>query len=191
VHEAYSEALRTDEEMRAVTIGELEPLLAKLLLINHDDAWSRRFHDHAERIGTALDARGLQVEHVGSTSVPGLAAKPIIDILLVVTDSADEPAYAPLMERSGYELRVREPDWHQHRVFKTRDASVNVHVFSRGCPEISRMLVFRDWLREHAADRRLYELTKRELVQRDWKYTQHYADAKTAVIEEILARALR
>ena len=90
----------------------------------------------------------MLLEHTGSTSVPGLAAKPIIDITLAVPDSSDEDAYAPALEAAGYVLRIREPDWHEHRVFKGPDTNVNLHVFSDGCPEIDRMLRFRDWLRD-------------------------------------------
>jgi GrpB-like predicted nucleotidyltransferase (UPF0157 family) len=133
----------------------------------------------------------LLLEHVGSTSVPGLAAKPRIDILLGVSSSADEAAYVPALEASGYVLRIREPAWHEHRLLKGPETDLNLHVFSQGCPEIDRMLRFRDWLRSHDADRELYARTKRELARRDWKYTQEYADAKTAVVEEILARAQR
>jgi GrpB-like predicted nucleotidyltransferase (UPF0157 family) len=129
------------------------------------------------------------IEHVGSTAVPGLAAKPRIDVRLVVADSADEPAYVPAVEAAGYVLRIREPDWYEHRVFKGPDVDINLDVLSPGCPEIDRMLLFRDWLRSNASDRRLYERTKRELARRDWTYVQNYADAKTAVVEEILMRA--
>jgi GrpB-like predicted nucleotidyltransferase (UPF0157 family) len=131
----------------------------------------------------------LQIEHIGSTSVPGLVAKPIIDMLLVVTDSADEATYVPTLEAAGYVLRIRETNWYEHRMFKGPDTEINLHVFSSGCPEIDRVLMFRDWLRRHAADRDLYARTKQTLAQKEWKYVQNYADAKTAVIEEILARA--
>jgi GrpB-like predicted nucleotidyltransferase (UPF0157 family) len=140
-------------------------------------------------VRAALGDRVLLLEHVGSTSVPGLAAKPRIDMLLAVPDSGDEPAYVPALEAACYVLRIREPDWYQHRVFKGPDTDVNLHVFSAGCPEIERVVLFRDHLRRDEADRLLYERTKRELADRDWKYTQNYADAKTAVVEEIIARA--
>lgn len=129
------------------------------------------------------------LEHAGSTSVPELAAKPQIDIVLVVSDTADEPAYVPDMEAAGYVLRIREPDWFEHRLFGGPDTVINLHVFSAGCPEVERMLRFRDHLRRHEADRLLYERTKRALAARTWEYTQNYADAKTAVIQEILTRA--
>ena len=121
--------------------------------------------------------------------MPGLARPPKIDILLVVADSADEPAYVPGMEAAGYVLHNREPDWFEHRMFKEPDTDINLHVFSPGCPEIERMLLFRDWLRENESDRHLYEQTKRELAKRIWAYGQNYADAKTVVVEEIIARA--
>ena len=131
----------------------------------------------------------IRIEHVGSTAVPGLPAKPIVDIVLEVPDSADEAAYVPALEAAGYSLRIREPDWFEHRLLKGPDTDVNVHVFTAGCEEVDRMLLFRDWLRENAADRELYAERKRELAGREWKYMQQYADAKTAVVQEIMARA--
>ena len=123
--------------------------------------------------------------------MPGLAAKPRIDVLLVVPDSANESTYVPALEAVGYVLRIREPDWYEHRVFKGPDTEVNLHVFTQGCIEIDRMLRFRDWLRSNDSDRELYERTKRELARRDWTYTQNYADAKSEVVEEIIGRARR
>jgi len=179
----------TDEQIRAATIGELAPHAAPILLIEYDPDWPRLFEREAARIRAALGDRAVQVEHVGSTSVPGLAAKPIIDIVLVVADSADEPSYVPDLEGAGYVLRIREPDWFEHRLFKGPDTNVNLHVFSRDCSEVQVMLYFRDWLRTHDDDRELYGRAKRELAAQDWKYVQNYADAKTAVVREIIARA--
>ncbi|MBA2395867.1 MAG: GrpB family protein [Ktedonobacteraceae bacterium] len=179
----------TEEQIRAATIGELVPLVGSIHIVDYDPQWPRLFEREAERIQAMLGKRVLLLEHVGSTSVPGLAAKLRIDLLLVVANSADELAYVPALASAGYVLRIREPDWYEHRMFHGSDTDINLHVFSPGCPEIDRMLLFRDWLRSHASDRRLYEHAKRELARQDWKYTQNYADAKTAVIEEILARA--
>ena len=124
-----------------------------------------------------------------STSVPGLVAKPVVDILLVVADPADEDSYLPALEASGYSLQIREPGWHQHRLLKGPDTGINLHVFSSGCPEIDRMLLFRDWLRSNAADRDLYARTKLALAVKEWESVQQYADARTSVVEEIVARA--
>jgi GrpB-like predicted nucleotidyltransferase (UPF0157 family) len=121
--------------------------------------------------------------------VAGLAAKPVIDIVLAVADAADEAGYAAGLTAAGYELRIREPEWHQHRLFRDAAATVNLHVFSAGCAEIGRMLAFRDRLRASEADRRQYEGTKRALAEQEWRQVQDYADAKTAVVAEILARA--
>jgi GrpB-like predicted nucleotidyltransferase (UPF0157 family) len=179
----------TEEQLRAAHVGALVPLNGPVQLVDYDPAWPGLFEREAGRVRAALGERVLLLEHVGSTSVPGLAAKPRIDMLLVVADSSDEPVYVPALESAGYVLHIREPDWHEHRLFKGPDIALNLHVFSAGCSEIERMLLFRNWLRAHPDDRQLYERTKRELARREWKYTQNYADAKTAVVEEILTRA--
>ena len=183
--------LMTEEEIRAAHVGEPTRLDGSIELVDYDPAWPQLFAREAERVRAALGDGVRVLEHVGSTSVPGLAAKPRIDMLLVVADSTDEAAYMPALEAAGYVLHIREPDWYEHRMFKGPDTAVNLHVFSPGCPEIERMLLFRDWLRGNAADRHLYERTKRELARRTWAYGQHYADAKSPVVEEIIARAQR
>ena len=178
-----------EEEMQAAHVGVMRVHNAPITLMEYSDEWPTLFSREADRVRAALGERVLMLEHVGSTSVPGLAAKPIIDVILAVADSADEPAYVPAMESAGYVLRIREPEWNQHRLFKGPDTDINLHVYSFGCPEIDKMLMFRDWLRSNDADRELYERTKRELAQRTWKYVQDYADSKTSVVEEIVARA--
>jgi len=179
----------TEEEILAVRIGPPTPNEGVVVIADYDPEWPILFAREAARIRAALGDTVQLLEHAGSTSVPGLAAKPRIDIILAVPDSADEPSYVAALEAAGYVLRIREPEWYEHRVFKGPDTDVNLHVFTLGCPEIARMLLFRDWLRSNTADRELYERVKRDLAQRQWKYTQNYADAKTAVVEEILARA--
>jgi GrpB-like predicted nucleotidyltransferase (UPF0157 family) len=181
---------QTEEQINAARIGGAQPLAGgRIRLVEYDPAWPGLFQREAARIVMVLGDHVRLLEHVGSTSVPGLMAKPIVDMLLVVADSADEAAYVPAMQRAGYVLHIREPDWYQHRLFKGPDTEINLHVFSEGCVEIGRMLLFRDWLRANVADRDFYQHTKQELAQRTWKYTQNYADAKTAVVEEIIARA--
>jgi GrpB-like predicted nucleotidyltransferase (UPF0157 family) len=178
-----------EEELRAIVVGELRPLEKRIEICDYDEEWPRRFDREEQRIRVALGDAALQIEHAGSTSVPGLAAKPIIDVVLVVEDTTVEGAYVPALEAAGYVLRIREHDWFEHRMFRERETNVNLHVFSRGCEEVDKMLLFRDWLRNHEVDRELYERTKRELAQKDWKFGQEYANAKTAVVEEIVARA--
>ena len=171
-------------------IGGPRQLKGRIELSEYDPRWPELYAEHAARLRAALGDRAVRLEHVGSTSVPGLPAKPIIDIGLEVPDSADEPAYVEELEAAGYLLRVREPEWFEHRLFNTPQRDVNLHVFSAGCSETDRMVRFRDWLRGNDADRELYLQTKRELAARDWKYMQQYADAKSGVVERIMARAL-
>ena len=190
-HDRPPMAQATSEEMlRAVTIGELAVLAGPVQLSKYDPGWSLLFEREARRIREALGARVRLLEHAGSTSVPGLAAKPIIDMVLAVADSTAEADYVPPMEAAGFVLRIREPEWFEHRLFKGTDPASNIHVFTEGALEIDRMLAFRDWLRSHDDDRLLYEQTKRELAAREWKYVQHYADAKTEVVATIMERAL-
>jgi GrpB-like predicted nucleotidyltransferase (UPF0157 family) len=181
----------TETEIRNVTIGEPVVLSAKINLVDYDPRWPELFEHEAGRIKSTLGSKALRIEHTGSTSVPGLVAKPIIDMLLVVADSARQDEYAPELQAGGYVLRIVEPDWHEHRMFKGPDTDVNLHVFSSGCSEIDRVLKFRDWLRGNESDRDLYARTKKLLAEKDWKYVQNYADAKSAVIEEIIERALQ
>ena len=178
-----------DEKILEVSVGEPPPEYHEIVLENYYAEWPRWFERAEKQIRGALGDAVLQLDHVGSTSVPGLAAKPLIDINLVVADTTDESAYVPQLEAAGYVLRVREPDWYEHRLLRGNDPPVNLHVFPPGCEEVERMLVFRDHLRSNAEDRELYERTKRELAAKEWKYVQNYADAKTEVVRQILARA--
>ena len=171
--------------MDDVLIGGIEK--REIVIVDYDPRWPEQFQKHAGMLKQALGSKALAIEHVGSTSVPMLAAKPIIDILVVVEDSADEAAYLPSLVQAGYVLRVREPDWHQHRMFE--DRATHVHVFSAGDAEIERMVAFRDRLRRDDEDRARYAAAKRTQAARRWRHVQHYADAKSGVIEEILARA--
>jgi GrpB-like predicted nucleotidyltransferase (UPF0157 family) len=178
------------DELEKRVIGGPRPLSGRIELCDYDARWPHRYAEHASRVRVALGGRAIRIEHVGSTSVPSLVAKPVIDIVLEVPDSADEGAYVGDLEAAGYVLRIREPDWFEHRLFDTPGRDLNLHVFSAGCAETERMVRFRDWLRGSAADRELYARAKRALAARDWKYVQQYADAKTDVVEQIMIRAL-
>jgi GrpB-like predicted nucleotidyltransferase (UPF0157 family)/protein-L-isoaspartate O-methyltransferase len=181
--------LTSDEELAAVTVGPPERLDGPVTLVDSDPEWPAMFEREVARIRGALDDRVVLIEHVGSTSVPGLVAKPIIDIVLVVADAADEAAYVPALESAGYRLRIRSPEWEQHRMFKGPDTDVNLHVFGPGSTEVERMLRFRDRLRADSTDRERYAHEKRRLASRTWAYVQHYADSKADIVEAILARA--
>ncbi|HET7704369.1 MAG TPA: GrpB family protein [Candidatus Limnocylindrales bacterium] len=183
-----------DDRRNVIDKAWVEPppkLTAPIELAPYDPAWPERFVREEARIRSILGDRVVRLEHTGSTSVPGLSAKPIIDMTLLVADVNDEAAYADDLAAAGYRLVIREeePDWYDHRVFKGPDTNVNLHVFSAGCREFDRMVGLRDWLRTHADDRELYEATKRDLVTRTWTYVQEYADAKGEVVEAIARRA--
>ena len=171
-----------------MTVGPLEHVT--IVISEYDPAWPARFRAEAQRISAALGGRERRVEHIGSTSVPGLAAKPVVDILLVLDDPGDEASYLPALEAAGYELRVREPGFWEHRMLRTPARDVHVHVFPPDTPEIDRYLLFRDRLRADVAERELYEATKRRLAAKDRPTMQHYAEAKTEIVEAIIARAL-
>ena len=179
-----------DDYMSSVTIGPRRRVDGPVYLADYDPDWPVLYEREAARVRELLGDRVRLLEHVGSTSVPGLPAKPIIDMLLAVADSADEPAYVPSMEAGGYAVRIREPGWHEHRVFKGPDTDINLHTFSEGSSEIDRMLAFRDRLRTHDEERERYLATKRELAARHWVYIQDYADAKSEVVEGIIERAV-
>src|SRR6202012_4200825 len=169
----------TDEEMAAIRLsGAVTPHNAQIHLAPYDESWPQLYEAEAAKIRAALGGRAIVLEHVGSTSIPGLPAKPIIDILLAVADSADEDAYVPALTAQGYRLHLREPGWEQHRVMNGDWPFVNLHVFTVGSREIERMIAFRDRCRTHDEERRLYLETKQPLASQVWRHVQHYANAK-------------
>lgn len=117
------------EYLKQVTIGKISELSGRIELKEYDPAWNALYETERQKICKALNRDGIVIEHVGSTSVPGLCAKPIIDILLLVEDSSDEGSYVPELEKAGYVMRVREPDWYGHRMLKGVEPEVNLHVF--------------------------------------------------------------
>ena len=173
-----------DASLDTVLIGGREPV--QIVIAEYDPQWLRRFAAERERIRLALGPAALSVEHIGSTAVPQLAAKPIIDVLLTVARVDEEASYLPPMEAVGYVLRVREED---HRMFRTPARDVHVHVYEPAHPAIGDYLALRDRLRASAGDRELYARVKRDLAGRPWRDMNDYADAKTAVITQILSRA--
>lgn len=157
-----------------------------IVLQDWDPTWSTTFDRERQRISSALGAVARRIEHVGSTSVTGLAAKPIIDVQLSVDDVEDEGSYMGPMEKAGYVLRVREPG---HRMFRTPELDVQIHVCATGSDWERRHLLFRDWLRRSPEDRARYEAAKRLLARREWGDMNQYADAKSSIIGEISERA--
>jgi GrpB-like predicted nucleotidyltransferase (UPF0157 family) len=171
-----------DAYLDRVLVGGREK--REIVIAEYDEAWPQRFVEERERIRASLGRAALRIEHFGSTAVPGLAAKPIIDVLVTVQDPEDEGFSTPL-EKVGYELRVREPG---HRMFRTPARDVHVHVWRDGDPEVGRHLAFRDQLRRSAEDRVAYERLKRDLAGREWNDMNEYADAKDDLVAAILAK---
>lgn len=158
-----------------------------MVLVEHSPAWAVLYRQQERRIRTALGPLAVTVQHVGSTSVPGLVAKPVLDICLGVPDPRDEPRFVLPLREWGYRLRGREPGWFDHRLLVLREPTVNLHVFAAGCPQITRMIRFRDRLRCHPGHRHRYANAKTELAARPWRSVRDYADAKTDIINSILA----
>jgi GrpB-like predicted nucleotidyltransferase (UPF0157 family) len=176
-----------DEEIARARVRPHVP--APIVVVAPDSTWPAVFDRVRARIVAALGPTALEIEHVGSTSVPGLWAKPVIDVDLTVPDSSDEPAFVPALEAAGFELRGREPEWEQHRYFRGSDPDVNVHVFSPGSRESQRERRFRDWLITHADDRAAYGRLKRELAEHGgFTDVMHYNNAKAGLIYDIYER---
>jgi GrpB-like predicted nucleotidyltransferase (UPF0157 family) len=186
-----TKAPETDEEMAALRVsGTMTPHNAQVYLAPYDPTWPAQYQAEAAKIRAALGDAAVVLEHVGSTSIPGIPAKPIIDILLAVANSSDEESYVSALTAQGYRLHLREPEWEQHRLMKGEQPNVNLHVFTVGSREVARMLAFRDRCRSHPEERRLYLETKQALAGQVWRHVQHYANAKSEVVEAIIARAL-
>jgi len=161
-------------------------------LTDSDPAWPRQYDGLADRIRQALGWRVLQLEHVGSTSVPGLAAKPVIDIDLTVADPGRERDYLPALETIGFRLTIREPWRYGHRALVTDQPRCNLHVFGFDSPEPVRHRIFRDWLRGNPEERDRYAATKHQAASEanaGGEHVMQYNARKQQVIREIYHRA--
>jgi GrpB-like predicted nucleotidyltransferase (UPF0157 family) len=156
-----------------------------------DPAWPQRYEEIAVQIRQALGWRAIALDHVGSTSVPGLAAKPVIDIDLTVADPDREERYMPALEAIGFLLVVREPWWFGHRALRSDRPRCNLHVFGPDSPETFRHRLFREWLRGNPDDRALYAAAKRQAASEANDRGEHvmqYNARKEQVIREIYGR---
>jgi GrpB-like predicted nucleotidyltransferase (UPF0157 family) len=177
------------EQLAAALVGEPPRAWDSVVVIEaYDPVWAERFAAARALVGAALGGLVAGIEHVGSTSVPGLAAKPIIDIDLLLQDTADELRYVPALEKQGYRLVLREPWWHGHRMLVSAAEDVNLHVWPLGAPEPVRHRLFRDWLRSHPGDRDLYASAKRRLARDTAHRPGDYSLAKNEVIDDIYTR---
>jgi GrpB-like predicted nucleotidyltransferase (UPF0157 family) len=170
-----------------------------LVIVEPNPAWEQRFLDAKARIETVLCSTALEILHAGSTSVPGLPAKDIIDMDLVVPDPKDEESYVGALESVGFRLLLREPGWHDHRFIVDEGDRpgaylINLHVFGPDCPAVARHRIFRDWLLKTPQDVQLYAATKREcaaISEAAGETMNEYSARKDKVIREIRARAFR
>ncbi len=178
----------TPEQMAVALVGERPARWETILVEDHDPAWAGRFADVEARLRQTLGALIVSVEHVGSTAVPGLPAKPVIDVDLLLPDAVTEADYVPALAEAGYRLVLREPWWYGHRMLVSPAADVHLHIWPRSAPEPIRHKLFRDWLRSHPEDRDRYALTKRRLAGESSDRPGDYSLAKSDVIDEIFAR---
>jgi GrpB-like predicted nucleotidyltransferase (UPF0157 family) len=178
----------TPEQMAAALVGKPSAKWEPIVIEDYDSAWADRFAAASSSLNEILGGQVISIEHVGSTSVPGLAAKPIIDIDLLIQDTAEESRYVPALERLAYRLVLREPWWHGHRMLVSAEEDVHLHVWPQTAPEPTRHRLFRDWLRSHAEDRDLYATTKRRLARDTAHQPGDYSLAKNDVIDDIYAR---
>jgi GrpB-like predicted nucleotidyltransferase (UPF0157 family) len=158
----------------------------------HDPSWPARYELIAGRIRTSLGAAVLALDHVGSTSVPGLDAKPIIDVDLTVSDGAAEASYVPALAECGFRLAIREPWWYGHRLLRGSEPACNLHVWSPDCPEPVRHVIFRDWLRANPDECEVYVRAKRAAAAQTLESGgdgEAYNARKQAVIRQIYGRA--
>ncbi|RYC12476.1 GrpB family protein [Nocardioides zhouii] len=194
------EITRHHDEGEVVYVGSY-PTGYVVRIEEPDPTWPQRYAEIEGQISAVLGERLLAIQHIGSTSVPGLPAKPIIDIDLAVADPVDEAAYVPSLESLGLVHWLTEPDWHQHRLFKMlTEPRVHLHVFGPGCPELVRHRMFRDWLVDHAEDRELYAAAKRSALARldargdhpdGLGFGMRYNNVKEPVVREIYDRMFR
>lgn len=173
------------------TSGEQRASQERIDVTPYDATWPARFASMRARLAAALGAVALRIDHVGSTSVPGLAAKPIVDVQVSVRDHAHEAAYVPAIEELGFVLRARDD---QHRYFKPPPGSPRthqIHVCSAGGDWERDHLLFRDYLRAHPARADEYGALKTALALKFGDDRVGYTDAKTSFILDALELASR
>ena len=183
----------TPPEGRSAFVEGARPLTG-IEVVDYDPAWPAAYAVNAQRISDALGDRVLALEHVGSTSVPGLAAKPVIDVDLTVADPAEEESWLPPLERAGFRLVIREPWWHEHRALTGSHPRCTVHVFGPDCAETVRRRLFRNWLIEHPEDLALYrdaKLGAAAAANAAGEDVMDYNARKEPVIRAIYDRAFR
>jgi GrpB-like predicted nucleotidyltransferase (UPF0157 family) len=162
----------------------------RVVVVPYNPEWPHRYHTLSASLRKALGDAVLGIEHVGSTSVEGLAAKDVVDVNLTVADPRDEVSYVPRLERLGYVLTIREPSFHEHRCLRLAQPRANLHVLGPNSPETIRQRMFRDWLRTHPEERTRYEAAKRAAIPGGGNVMDYNA-RKQDVVREIYDRLFR
>lgn len=170
--------------------GAAEGRTSPYAISAYDPQWPARYDDESARIRTALGDQVTRLEHVGSTSVPGLGAKPVIDMQVSVRAMVPRSAYVDPLVALGYRWVV-DPWSDEHEYFSRNEGgkrAFQIHVCAAGSDWERRHIAFRDWLRNHPKDAAAYERLKRDLADRHPRDTYSYTDAKAGFIREIEAR---
>ena len=162
----------------------------KVKLSEYNPEWVQLFREEKERIAEKLGNKIVTIEHIGSTSVSGLGAKPIVDILLGVRKISDADEFIPKMEELGYEYRNHFENVMPYRRYFTKPEHYHVHTVEVTSEFWRRHLLFRDYLRAHDDKRNEYNKLKKELAEREWNDVNDYAYAKTDFIKKIEKDAL-
>ncbi|KAJ5388681.1 hypothetical protein N7509_011222 [Penicillium cosmopolitanum] len=182
------------EHVERIAFRTVQP---PITILEPNPVWPQRFEEVKEQIQNALGDIIIDIAHSGSTSVPGLPAKDIIDIDLSLKDATDERSYVKLLEDAGFRFLLREPRWHQHRFFVENWPGayhVNLHVWGPDSPEVVRHRIFRDWLLRNPEDVKLYAKVKREAAEQSTiagDSMMDYTQRKDKTIQDILGRAFR
>lgn len=174
--------------MAAAVVGDFPASRAAVTVVDYDPRWTEQFRSMKDQLKRALGGTALSIEHVGSTSVPELPAKPIIDVDIVVANADDEDKYISALGTLGMRMVIREPWWHGHRMFVDDHGAANIHIWPDGAAEPVRHILFRDWLRTHQDDLERYAQVKRNLSVEFNDEPDRYNLAKNTVIDQIYAR---
>ena len=168
--------------------------MKKVEVVPHDPRWRDAFEAEAERVAAALCENVVAIHHVGSTAIPGIHAKPVVDLLVEVGDLAEVDARSAAMESLGYEV-MGEYGIPGRRFFRKDDRegtrTHNVHAFQAGSGEVERHLAFRDYMIAHPGDAQRYGELKRKLAEEHPRSLDGYMDGKDGFIQEMDRRAAR
>jgi GrpB-like predicted nucleotidyltransferase (UPF0157 family) len=168
--------------------------MSRVEVVPHDPRWRDAFEAEAQRVAAALGGNVVAVHHIGSTAIPNIHAKPVVDLLVEVADVTEVDGRGPAMESLGYEV-MGEYGIHGRRYFRKDNEegtrTHNVHAFKAGSAEVWRHLAFRDYMIAHPVEARSYSELKRKLAEEHPQSMDEYMDGKDGFIKEMDMRAAR